>query len=140
VRATRSGARVLIAEDDPGYACLLALRLSEVPGVDEVTHADDGAEAVQLGLQRSPDIAVFDIGLPKLNGLDAAVALRDLQPSLRIAMQSGERALHASRTRELGLRLFDKVEIERIAAWVRWCAAGARHGSEAVAARGGRTG
>jgi len=140
VKAAQRGVRVLIAEDDPGYACLLALRLNEVPGVIEVLQAEDGAQAVQLGLQRSPDIAVFDVGLPKLSGLDAAVALRDLEPSLRIALQSGERALHAARARELGLRLFDKVELEQIAAWVEWCAAGASRGSEAVAVPGGRTG
>jgi len=58
----------------------------ESSGLNVVGEASDGREAVRLARDLRPDIAVFDIGMPGLNGVDAArVALRD-SPHLPIIL------------------------------------------------------
>lgn len=58
----------------------------EWSGLVVVGEASEGREAVRLARELRPDIAVFDIGLPGLNGIDAArVALRD-SPHLPIIL------------------------------------------------------
>ena len=63
--------RVLIADDHPllrqGLVALL-----EKEGFEVVAVAADGHEAVALAARVTPDVAVLDIGMPGLNGLDAA--------------------------------------------------------------------
>jgi two-component system, NarL family, response regulator NreC len=62
--------RILLADDHPivrqGVRVLL-----EREGFDIVGEATDGREAVQLGQQTKPDVALLDLTMPHLNGLDA---------------------------------------------------------------------
>jgi hypothetical protein len=62
----RSGVRVLVADDNEDAADALAtlLRL----GGYEVSVAYDGEQATQLAASQQPDIALLDIGMPKLTG------------------------------------------------------------------------
>jgi len=50
----------------------LKLLLDRAPGMEVVGEAADGREAVRLARELKPDIAILDIGMPLLNGLDAA--------------------------------------------------------------------
>jgi CheY-like chemotaxis protein len=120
--ATARGLTVLVAEDDPSFGRLLASRLTAVRGIGEVIRAVDGAEAVQFGLQRRPDVAVLDVGLPRLGGLEAATTLRGLRPSMQIVVQTADARAHAERADLLGFHLFDKVELDGLVAWVEACA------------------
>jgi len=66
--------RVLIVEDNPDNR--LALRtLLELWGY-AVEEAPDGAQAIQMHLERSAEIALIDIGLPGINGYDVAKRIR----------------------------------------------------------------
>src|SRR5256886_16370097 len=66
--------RVLIVEDNPDNR--LALRtLLELWGY-VVEEAQDGARAIQMFLERRPEIALVDIGLPGLSGYDVAQRMR----------------------------------------------------------------
>jgi DNA-binding response OmpR family regulator len=65
---------VLIADDDEDIRSLVAFRL-ERAGYDVVA-ARDGEEALQLALERAPDLAVLDVMMPKLSGLDVTRRLR----------------------------------------------------------------
>ena len=71
--------RVLLAEDHQivrqGVRSLL-----EKAGHEVVGEASDGQEAVQLARTLSPDIAVLDVAMPRLNGLDTAREIRSLSP------------------------------------------------------------
>jgi PAS domain S-box-containing protein len=69
-----AGHRVLIADDNRDSAESLA-RLLRLNG-SEVETAEDGLEAVTVAGRLKPDIVLLDIGMPKLNGYDAARMIR----------------------------------------------------------------
>ena len=66
--------RVLIAEDDPVIALALAERVRSL-GHEPIGPAADGHEAIELAHARLPDLYLFDIGLPGIDGLQAATRL-----------------------------------------------------------------
>ena len=63
--------RVLIAEDETIIRLDLRQMLEE-NGMEVVGEARDGLEAVELARTTSPDVGVFDIKMPKLDGIEAA--------------------------------------------------------------------
>ncbi len=68
--------RILIAEDEPIIALALAQRLRSL-GHDPIGPARDGIEAMQAAREHQPDLYLFDIDMPRLDGLRAAQALAD---------------------------------------------------------------
>ena len=110
--------RVLVADDDKGVRAHFVSLLGDANGIASTLEAADGAEAVQVGLQLRPEIAVLDFNMPRLSGVDAAQTLRALQPSMRIAVQSSDPDDLRARAGGLGLALFDKLECERLVHWV----------------------
>ena len=66
--------RILVADDNIDSANSLGMML-EVTG-HQVRTAHDGAEAVRFAEEFRPDVAILDIGMPKLNGYDAAQRIR----------------------------------------------------------------
>jgi two-component system, response regulator PdtaR len=66
--------RVLVAEDDPLIARALTERLRSL-GHDPLGPASDGAEAVELAHTSAPDLYLFDIEMPNVDGLQAATQL-----------------------------------------------------------------
>jgi DNA-binding response OmpR family regulator len=65
---------VLVADDDPDIQSLVVLRL-ERSGY-RVLRASDGQEALDLALREHPELAVLDITMPKLDGLEVTRNLR----------------------------------------------------------------
>jgi response regulator NasT len=68
--------RILIAEDEPIIALALAQRRRRL-GHDPIGPARDGLEAVEAARAHRPDLYLFDIDMPRLDGLRAAQALAD---------------------------------------------------------------
>jgi response regulator NasT len=66
--------RILVAEDDPVIALGLAQRLSQL-GHEPVGPVHDGVEALAAARADPPDLYLFDIDMPRLDGLAAAQAL-----------------------------------------------------------------
>lgn len=66
--------RILIAEDDPVIALGLAERLARL-GHEPVGPAHDGVAAIEWARGEAPDLYLFDIDMPRLDGLAAAEAL-----------------------------------------------------------------
>lgn len=74
----------LIAEDEPLLAQALQAELARAwPELAIVATVGDGAAAVEAALRNRPDVLFFDIRMPGLGGLDAAVDLADAWPSER---------------------------------------------------------
>ena len=65
---------VLVADDDPDILTLVRFRL-EVEGCD-VVGASDGQAALDLALEREPDVAVLDVTMPRLDGYEVTRRLR----------------------------------------------------------------
>ena len=68
--------RVLIAEDDPLIALGLVERLRSL-GHEPIGPACDGAEAIEMARASLPDLYLFDIEMPTVDGLEAATQLAD---------------------------------------------------------------
>jgi AmiR/NasT family two-component response regulator len=66
--------RVLIAEDDPLIALGLCERLRSL-GHEPIGPASDGEQAVEIARRTLPDLYLFDIEMPNLDGLDTATQL-----------------------------------------------------------------
>ena len=110
--------RLLVADDDPRVRTMFATLLRATAGVLSVIEAENGADAVELARTQRLDIAVLDLNMPGLDGVEAALRLRALQPSVRIALQSSDPELLRQRAAGLGLPLFDKGSVDWLLAWV----------------------
>lgn len=64
--------------------------LSIKPQLKVISEASDGLEAVQKALELRPDLIVLDIGLPNLNGIEAARRIRKLSPNSKVLFLSQE--------------------------------------------------
>ncbi|MDG4859901.1 response regulator transcription factor [Streptomyces sp. T-3] len=78
--------RILLADDHALVRRGVRLILDGEPDLEVVCEADDGVEAVSLARTHRPDLAVLDISMPRMTGLQAARELARLQPALRILM------------------------------------------------------
>ena len=67
--------RVLVADDQEIVRTGLRMILDAQPGIEVVGEARDGREAVSLARELRPDVCLFDIRMPELNGLEATRAL-----------------------------------------------------------------
>jgi DNA-binding NarL/FixJ family response regulator len=81
-------ARILLADDHALVRRGLRLVLDAAPDLEVVAEAADGVEAVELGLQERLDLAVLDVAMPRLTGLQAAWELSRQRPGLRLLMLS----------------------------------------------------
>ena len=80
--------RVLIADDHPVVRNGLRELLAGEPDFRVVAEVDDGAQAVERALADDIDLAILDITMPRMTGLQAARELATRKPELRILMLS----------------------------------------------------
>ncbi|MFF7489313.1 response regulator [Streptomyces luteogriseus] len=78
--------RILLADDHALVRRGVRLILDQQPDLEVVAEAGDGAEAIELARTSEVDLAVLDIAMPRLTGLQAARELAALKPGLRILM------------------------------------------------------
>jgi CheY-like chemotaxis protein len=78
-------ARILIVDDDAVVRRVLR-KLLEKPDVTDFTEAADGQQGLDIFREWRPDLAIVDMNMPKLNGLEAASAMSALSPSTPIVL------------------------------------------------------
>ena len=80
--------RVLLADDHVVVRRGLRLVLDAEADLEVVAEAGDGAEAVEKGLDDGVDLAVLDVSMPRMTGIQAASELSRRRPELRLLMLS----------------------------------------------------
>jgi DNA-binding NarL/FixJ family response regulator len=80
--------KILLADDHAVVRRGLRLVLDAEPDLEVAAEAGDGAEAVNLGLREDVHLAVLDVTMPRLTGIQAARELSRRRPELRILMLS----------------------------------------------------
>ena len=80
----RSTLRVLIVDDYEPWRRFILSSLENWPELEVVGESSDGWEAVQKSQQLQPHIILLDIGLPTINGIEAARQIRQQSPNSRI--------------------------------------------------------
>ncbi len=77
--------RILLAEDHVMFRQGLRVLLEQA-GMVVIGEASDGQEALRLAHEHQPDVAVLDIAMPHLNGLETARRLRETVPQTKIVL------------------------------------------------------
>ena len=78
--ARRAKARVLLADDHAVVRRGLRMVLDAEPDLEVVAEASDGHEAVRQALETRPDLAVLDISMPRMTGLQATRESSEASP------------------------------------------------------------
>jgi len=86
--------RVLLADDHTLMRRGLRLIVEQQPDLVVVGEAEDGRQAVALSASLKPDVAVLDIGMPNLNGIEAAKQITDGESDAAVVILS----MHADET------------------------------------------
>jgi DNA-binding NarL/FixJ family response regulator len=79
-----------VVDDYDPFRQFICSTLRKRPELQIVDEASDGLEAVQKAEELQPDLIVLDIGLPSLNGIEAARRIRKLSPKSKILFVSQE--------------------------------------------------
>jgi DNA-binding NarL/FixJ family response regulator len=80
--------RILLADDHAMVRQGLRLVLDAQPDLTVVAEAGDGAEAIELALATDVDLAVLDVAMPRLTGLQASAELKRRRPEIHTLMLS----------------------------------------------------
>lgn len=78
--------RVLLADDAEDFRFLLRRRLERDGRFVVVGEAANGEEAVELAVENEPDVAVVDLAMPVMNGIDAMREIRQKAPGVKIVV------------------------------------------------------
>ena len=80
--------RILIADDHPIVRSGVRKVLDAKPDLEVVAEAEDGAEAVEKALAEDVHLAILDVSMPRMTGIQAAAELGKRKPELRTLMLS----------------------------------------------------
>jgi CheY-like chemotaxis protein len=85
--------RTLVVEDHEAWRRFFSTALQGEPELQVVAEVSDGLQAVQKAEELQPDLILLDIGLPSLNGIEAACRIRKISPASKILFVSENRSL-----------------------------------------------
>lgn len=86
----RAQARILLVDDYRPFLDFISSLLREQPNVEIVGEVQDGFDAVLQAQRLEPDFIFLDIGLPGLNGIQAARQIRNAVPTAKIIFVTNE--------------------------------------------------
>jgi len=80
--------RLILVDDHKIVRDGLRSLLEKTPGMEVIAEAADGRSAVQLARELSPDVAIIDVAMPDLNGIEAARKIKDESPDTKVVALS----------------------------------------------------
>jgi DNA-binding NarL/FixJ family response regulator len=80
--------RILVADDHGIVRSGLKMLIDRQDGMCVVAEAEDGVDAVASAIRERPDIAILDVSMPRMTGLQAAREIRARQPDTRVLLLS----------------------------------------------------
>jgi two-component system response regulator NreC len=80
--------RIILVDDHAVLRDGVRMVLESQPGFKVVGTADNGVDAVELAGDLQPDIAVLDVAMPNMNGLEATRAIKERCPNTRVVILS----------------------------------------------------
>jgi len=92
VDPAHSGVRILVVDDYEPWRQKICSILQTHPELRVIAEVGDGLEAVQIAKESQPDLILLDIGLPKLNGIQAALQIQQVSPNSKILFLSENRS------------------------------------------------
>jgi DNA-binding NarL/FixJ family response regulator len=87
-----SATRILLVDDYEPWRRFVLTTLKKQPELEIIGEVTDGLQAVHKAQQLQPDLILLDIGLPTLNGIEAARRIRELSPKSKILFVSEDRS------------------------------------------------
>jgi DNA-binding NarL/FixJ family response regulator len=130
--------RVLLSDDHALVLGALRLMVERIEGVVVVAEANDGRAAVEKAIEHRPDLAILDISMREMNGIEALVRIREAVPQTRVLILSshgsGEFVTRALRAGAAGYLVKDSAPAE-LATAVREIVNGKSYLSPSVAAQ-----
>jgi DNA-binding NarL/FixJ family response regulator len=84
--------RVLVVEDFEPWRRFISSTLQKQPELEISGQISDGLEAVRQAQELQPDLILLDIGLPTINGIEAARRIREVSPASKILFVSETRS------------------------------------------------
>jgi len=81
---TRSTVRALVVDDFQPFREFVCSTLARIPGLQIIGEASDGLEAIQKAKELQPELICLDIGMPTLNGIEAADQISRFVPAAKI--------------------------------------------------------
>ena len=84
--------RILVVDDYDPFRQFVCSKLAQSSKLLIIGEASDGSQAIQKAEELQPDLILLDIGLPKLNGIQAALEIRQVSPKSKILFLSENRS------------------------------------------------
>jgi DNA-binding NarL/FixJ family response regulator len=98
---------ILIIDDHPAFRLIIKMQLKQLLGIEEVIEADNGQTAVEMARQFTPKLAILDLDIPRISGLDVIPRLKLVHPPIRVLVLSGhDPATFAPRAMRSGVHGF----------------------------------
>lgn len=89
-KEAKTSLRILIADDVRSTVQSISLMLKFLPDVEIVATASDGRQAIEMTKEHGPDIALVDINMPYVSGLEAVQSMISYQPGIVCIIMSVE--------------------------------------------------